>query len=80
MYGNRGAALESLINQTNEVYRARGWAVVTKRPTPVAIVRTKGTHTKSSICGRVWIKVPSYSPSWSLQGTTSDCMCQGRSS
>ncbi|WP_067924829.1 Holliday junction resolvase RecU [Alicyclobacillus shizuokensis] len=47
-YGNRGAALEMLINHTNEVYRARGWAVVTKRPTPVAIVRTKGTRILSA--------------------------------
>lgn len=42
-YGNRGMGLEMLINHTNEVYRMRGMAVVTKRPTPVKIVRTKGT-------------------------------------
>jgi recombination protein U len=47
-HANRGAGLEALINHTNEVYRARGWAVVHKRPTPVAIVRTRGTQIVSA--------------------------------
>ncbi|GMA52040.1 Holliday junction resolvase RecU [Alicyclobacillus contaminans] len=46
--GNRGMALEAMINHTNEVYRQRGWAVVHKRPTPVAIVRTQGTRIVSA--------------------------------
>lgn len=33
-------ALENLIEYTNNIYRAKRWAVVTKRPTPVKILRT----------------------------------------
>lgn len=40
---NRGMALEQLINVSNRIYTQKGLAVINKRPTPVKIVRTKGT-------------------------------------
>ncbi|MFD1675435.1 Holliday junction resolvase RecU [Alicyclobacillus fodiniaquatilis] len=42
--GNRGMALETLISHANEQYRAKEMAVVYKRPTPVKILRTRGTQ------------------------------------
>lgn len=47
-YGNRGMALEQLINYTNRIYYQRGMAVINKRPTPVKIVKTKGTRVLSA--------------------------------
>src|SRR5579875_1102814 len=37
-------ALESLINAANEQYKAKGIAAVSKRPTPVKIMRTQGSR------------------------------------
>lgn len=45
---NRGMELETLLNYTNESYLARGIAVVHKRPTPVKIVKTKGSRVLSA--------------------------------
>ncbi|MCL6444608.1 MAG: Holliday junction resolvase RecU [Alicyclobacillus sp.] len=47
-HGGRGQALETLINYTNECYMRRNMAVITKRPTPVKIVRTQGTKILSA--------------------------------
>ncbi|QQE80910.1 Holliday junction resolvase RecU [Alicyclobacillus sp. SO9] len=46
--GNRGMSLELLINHSNQIYYERGQAVVNKRPTPVKIVKTKGTRILSA--------------------------------
>lgn len=40
--------LEMLINHTNQVYRNLGMALVTKRPTPVKLVKTQGTRVLSA--------------------------------
>ncbi len=45
---NRGMALENLITSANDVYNARGWAVVHKRPVPVHLVKTQGTRILSA--------------------------------
>ncbi|MCY0910041.1 MAG: Holliday junction resolvase RecU [Sulfobacillus thermotolerans] len=45
----RGMALEALINHASAVYRERGWCVVYKRPTPVKILRTRGTRILSAV-------------------------------
>jgi recombination protein U len=46
--GNRGMELEQLINYANQQYMAKGIAVVGKLPTPVKIVKTKGTRITSA--------------------------------
>lgn len=48
-HGNRGMALEELINFANKQYLFRGLAVIHKRPTPVKIIRTKGTRITSAV-------------------------------
>lgn len=43
--GNRGMAFEDDINKTNDFYREKGLCLITKRPTPINIVKvdyTKG--------------------------------------
>lgn len=37
--GNRGLDFEDAINQTNEYYKKKGLCLVTKRPTPIKIVK-----------------------------------------
>lgn len=37
--GNRGLDFEDAINQTNEYYKEKGLCLVTKRPTPIKIVK-----------------------------------------
>lgn len=37
--GNRGFDFEDAINQTNEYYKEKGLCLVTKRPTPIKIVK-----------------------------------------
>ena len=37
--GNRGLDFENAINQTNEYYKEKGLCLVTKRPTPIKIVK-----------------------------------------
>lgn len=41
--GNRGAAFETLINYTNDLYEARKLAVINKRSTPVKVTKSAGT-------------------------------------
>ena len=38
-FGNRGMGFEDAINATNDYYREKGIAVITKRPTPINIVK-----------------------------------------
>ena len=38
-HGNRGMAFESDINETNDFYRNNGLCLVTKRPTPINVVK-----------------------------------------
>lgn len=47
-WANRGMGLEMLLNYTNQVYLQKDLAVVNKRPTPVKIVKTKGTRVLSA--------------------------------
>lgn len=42
MQGNRGMMTEMLINVTNEHYRRKGLALVTKIPTPIKVVKQRG--------------------------------------
>lgn len=37
--GNRGMAFEDDINKTNEYYKSKGLALISKRPTPINIVK-----------------------------------------
>ncbi|WDL98148.1 Holliday junction resolvase RecU [Alicyclobacillus sp. ALC3] len=41
---NRGMSLENLVNRANEQYRARGVAVIHKRPTPIKVHGSRGTQ------------------------------------
>ncbi|WFT76921.1 Holliday junction resolvase RecU [Halobacillus naozhouensis] len=45
--GNRGMGLENLINLTNDTYNRKGLAVINKRPTPVKVMKSKGTKVLS---------------------------------
>ena len=38
-HGNRGMAFESDINETNEFYKNKGLCLITKRPTPINVVK-----------------------------------------
>ena len=38
-YGNRGMNLEEDINQSNEYYKSKGLCLITKRPTPINVVK-----------------------------------------
>ena len=52
-YGKRGAALEKAIEQTNLVYKRRGWALIDKVPTPWVVQYNKQTHkVKSAFPGK----------------------------
>lgn len=42
--GNRGMDFESAINATNDYYREKGLCLITKRPTPINIVKVDYTH------------------------------------
>ncbi|RDY70300.1 Holliday junction resolvase RecU [Halobacillus trueperi] len=42
--GNRGMPFENLINLTNDTYNMKGKAVINKRPTPVKVMKSKGTR------------------------------------
>ena len=50
-YSNRGMALESLINETNEYYEEKDMALIYKKPTPIriseAVYTPKGRVIKS---------------------------------
>lgn len=41
---NRGQAFEQLVNIANEQYRRAGVALIHKRPTPVRVLKSKGTQ------------------------------------
>ncbi|MDA2650168.1 Holliday junction resolvase RecU [Bacillus cereus] len=42
--GNRGMAFEMLINLANEMYQRGGVALINKRPTPVKVLKSKGSR------------------------------------
>ncbi|MGE7891073.1 Holliday junction resolvase RecU [Bacillus cereus] len=42
--GNRGMAFEILINLANEMYKRGGVALINKRPTPVKVLKSKGSR------------------------------------
>ncbi|WP_062052382.1 Holliday junction resolvase RecU [Bacillus sp. JCM 19034] len=46
-HGNRGMAFEHLINVTNQQYSNKGMAIINKRPTPVKVLKSKGTRVLS---------------------------------
>lgn len=46
-YGKRGQTFENLINYTNRIYNQQGRAVINKRPTPVKVLKSKGTRITS---------------------------------
>ncbi|MBP3950314.1 Holliday junction resolvase RecU [Bacillus suaedae] len=43
-YGNRGMAFEQLINIVNEQYLVQDIALINKRPTPVKVLKSRGTR------------------------------------
>ncbi len=45
--GNRGMAFEHLLNIVNKQYDNKGIAIINKRPTPVKVLRSKGTRVLS---------------------------------
>ncbi|MCP3026633.1 Holliday junction resolvase RecU [Halobacillus sp. A5] len=45
--GKRGMGLENIINLTNDTYLRKGLAVINKRPTPVKVMKSKGTKVLS---------------------------------
>lgn len=42
--GKRGMAFEAMINHTNHSYALKNLAVINKRPTPVKVMKSKGTR------------------------------------
>lgn len=42
--GNRGIDFETAINQSNDYYKAKGLCLITKRPTPINVVKVDYTH------------------------------------
>lgn len=42
--GNRGRVLEMLINLSNEMYQRGRVALINKRPTPVKVIKSKGSQ------------------------------------
>ncbi len=42
--GNRGMAFEMLINLANEMYQREGVTLINKRPTPVKVLKRKGSR------------------------------------
>ena len=50
--GNRGMGFESDLNQSNDYYREKGICLITKRPTPIKVLKvdyTKGAHITSAV-------------------------------
>ncbi|NMH83289.1 Holliday junction resolvase RecU [Bacillus coagulans] len=45
--GNRGMAFEATINLVNQLYKSRKIAIINKRPTPVKVLKSKGTKVLS---------------------------------
>ncbi|MFC0854385.1 Holliday junction resolvase RecU [Halalkalibacter oceani] len=46
-HGNRGMAFEMAINIVNDLYKGRGIALINKRPTPVKVLKSRGTKITS---------------------------------
>lgn len=46
---NKGLSLESNINQSNEIYQQKSRALITKRPTPIQVLKSKGRHIVSGL-------------------------------
>ncbi|PED06928.1 Holliday junction resolvase RecU [Bacillus pseudomycoides] len=42
--GNRGMHFEKLINLSNEMYQREGVALINKRPTPVKVIKSRGSQ------------------------------------
>ncbi|WP_096435931.1 Holliday junction resolvase RecU [Alteribacter populi] len=42
--GNRGQAFEMTLNLVNQLYKNNGVALINKRPTPVKVLKSKGTQ------------------------------------
>ena len=42
--GNRGIDFETAINQSNDYYKAKSLCLITKRPTPINVVKVDYTH------------------------------------
>lgn len=47
-HANRGKALQTMINFTNTIYKAKGWAVVDEVPTPTKNIRGQIVYEKKS--------------------------------
>lgn len=45
--GKRGSAFENLLNYTNQVYKNKNIALINKRPTPVKVLKSKGSRVLS---------------------------------
>ncbi|MEN2468212.1 Holliday junction resolvase RecU [Ornithinibacillus sp. JPR2-1] len=45
--GRRGMAFENVLNYTNQLYSNQGRALINKRPTPVKVLKSKGTRVLS---------------------------------
>ncbi|GAB3801559.1 Holliday junction resolvase RecU [Virgibacillus kimchii] len=45
--GKRGQAFEYTLDYTNQVYAQKGLALINKRPTPVKVIKSKGTRVLS---------------------------------
>ena len=56
---NRGMNLESLINDSNEAYRARNIAIIYKKPTPVQIVKVDYPSRNKAVITEAYYKTPS---------------------
>lgn len=46
---NKGVSLEHTINQSNEIYQQKSRALITKRPTPIQVLKSKGKHIISGL-------------------------------
>lgn len=56
-HGNRGMDFEAMINQTNNYYREKGMAIITKRPTPINVVKVD--YTKGAIITQAYFETQS---------------------
>ncbi|HHL0974042.1 TPA: Holliday junction resolvase RecU [Bacillus cereus] len=46
---NKGLTLEHTINQSNEIYQQKNLALITKRATPIQVLKSKGKHIISGL-------------------------------
>nr|WP_240515320.1 Holliday junction resolvase RecU [Fictibacillus aquaticus] len=58
-YGKRGMTLEEDLNQSNEVYLAKGMAVIHKKPTPVQIVSVDYPKRSAAVIKEAYFKTAS---------------------